>query len=246
MKSTDNTINNPIRKVELDATALQSDPMDVITLTQDEYDSISKHDPRCVYLIDDGSFQRMYVGDQRIPTINRSSMYFMAYNADKNKYCVYLNLVSNGHDNLCPVSVYDNADDALSALTTATLNGSFSSEVSSMRNILTMYRDRDLGVHECILGILTTQGWNNDPRFQILIEEANRYGIDDSAPDLPIEYKAMLHNIRYDNFMSSFDALYSDIYDIIVKYKWFENAEDHTINDALKEICQRLNLFTLL
>lgn len=244
MKSTDNTINPPIPKVELNVNDLYGmQDMKVLRISKDEYDAIGKHDSRTVYIIDDGTERNIYVGDLKVPTVARSSRYLISY--ENNKYVLYLNLASNGHDNLCPIARYDNVDDAVSALHSTTINGSHDSIVNAIRDMVNMYANYELGLHECIMSIFTINQWNIDPRFQVLNDKAISYGVTSSQHDISESFRTMLHNIKSAN-RGSLDELYSDMYDIIVKYNWLKDKSSSTIDDVTKEICRRLNVFTLL
>ena len=202
---------------------------------KENYDLISVHDPNTVYVIIDSPTCDMYLGDCKIPKPSHERMYLMTYDEDDDKYIIYLNLISNFRDNLVPVCRFKDPQEALDALHQYTCVGWHTNMARNIYMSIINYVDEVYGINEAIISMITCFGYSNDPRLQYLCEEAISYGVENDARDLPQYYRAALHNLRTGK-PDSLIVLYSDIYDVFVKYNWFKDSKDENLSAEVNDI----------
>ena len=233
MKSMDNHINNPMETKWIDPTSFTKSN-EVHYITQEQYDMMGSRNPEVVFVIIDSPEDRIYLGDYEIPKPVHSRQYLMAFSDHRKMYQIYLNLISGHRDNLVPVAEYDNVNDALKALHAYQSVGYHTKMAYNIHQSITNYIDEVYGINEAIIGIIAAAGYRDDPRLQYLNEEAIHYGVTNKDRDLPQYYRAALHNLKTTK-PDAVISVYSDIYDVFIKYNFFKDIEDlaNPVNDVI-------------
>ena len=233
MESFDNHINPPFTKIWVDDFSDYDNANRTEYVIQDAYDAMSYHDPITVYVILDND--RMYKGDQLIPTTKNGREYLIGYSHQKNRYVLYLSYTRERHTKLIPIAEYKDPNGALHGLMTFSTVGSHDRLAAHIYRMIKTYVDGDYGIHETILGIIADAGYRDDPRFQYLNELAISYEVSNLSKDLPVRFKEALHSLQ-DIHPGSCATAYSDIYDVFVKYDFFKNPNTEIIQNIVKDI----------
>lgn len=239
MKSRDNCINNPTETKFIDARNLFDDSRNVEYISQEMYEIMNHHDPDTVYIIKDSIEDDMYLGDYKIPKPAHSRNYLLSFSDHRKMYTIYLNLVSRFRDNLVPVAEYEDVNDALAALHAFKSVGYHTKTAYALYQSLQNYINGIYGINEAITGMIAVYGYRDDPRFQYLMETAISYGVANDTRDLPQYYRAALHNLK-DMKPDSIIVIYSDIYDVFVKYNFFKDVDTTDLSMQINDI---MNVF---
>ena len=229
MKSMDNHINHPMETRWIDPRSFNS-TNEVHYITQERYDMMRSRNPEVVFVIIDSPEDRMYLGDYEIPKPAHSRQYLISFEDHRKVYKIYLNLISNYRDNLVPVAEYDNLEDAVKALHAYQSVGYHTKSAYNVYQSIANYIKKVYGINESIIGMIASFGYRDDPRLQYLNEEAIHYGVTNKDRDLPQYYRAALHNLKTVK-PDAVIGMYSDIYDVFVKYNFFPGIDFDRDND---------------
>lgn len=233
MKSTDQNLNNPLRIGDIDllreAESWRNPTVQLIT--QEEYDLLQTKDPLTIYVIHGSNPHRMYLGDCMIHEDSRSCKYLVGMDESK-AYVLYMSIRDNGIDKIVPISRYKNPQDAIDAMNMCHNAGSHQKTNMVLFNSIAAFIDNHISVNDLVIGVLCIFGYERDPRLQNIIEVAISFGVKSSKLDIPVIFREELPSMgdRYEN--SLFD-LYSDVYNIIVKYDFFKDERYHNSCDKL-------------
>lgn len=243
MKSTDHNINNPLKCICIDLlrTVESWDFPNTLKVTQEKYDLIQIHDPHTIYTITDSSDGRSYYGDALIINDNVSIKYYLGQN-DKNEYVIYVNqLAGTGNNNvqqLVPICAYNDPQTAIDALSKCNKTGSHIKRDLDIYNIIKSYIDKYISTHEFIISIIAAFNFKEDPRLQTLIEFAVGHNSHKCSREFPPFYADQLPRMR-DYYPESLFVIYSNLYDLIVKYNFFKDKKYEDVNVNLsKEITE--------
>ena len=240
MESRDNSLNNPNQIQQLDAYNL-TNHVDVIPLTQEEYD-LRPHDPEDVYIILDSPSADIYLGDKKLPKPAHINQYLLAIGEHRKSFIIYLNMVSNYRDNLVPVAEFNDINDAILALYEYRHIGTHTNLGAIVCEILEHYQDNVYGINEAIINMIAASGFRDDQRLQYLNEEAIHYGVTNKDRVLPQYYVAALHNLKSRKPDSTI-VIYSDIYDIFVKYDFLKEVKPDEIKNVICDILTAMHSY---
>lgn len=219
MQSSDNHINSPMKRVDIDLNEVPQPSTQYVT--QDFYDLMGTHDPGTLYVIIDSKDTRIYMGDWLLPSETRSSApkYFIGITED-GKYGVYEALWgSDGRAYIIYKARYDDPQTALKMLDQYKNSGSSDELSLKIHVVLGSYITRENGINETILNIIALMGFRDHQYLQYLIERSIYYGVNPTDRDLPPIMRA---NLRKENGSPSLVKLYADIYDVFVLYDFFK------------------------
>lgn len=248
MKSTDHNLNNPtkVNVIELlrEISSLSTPNIEIVS--QKFYDLIQIKEPNTLYFINDSNPPRIYFGEILISNDKCEGKYFITTGNRINEYDLYLKEEIYGNDKLIKICKYDDPQKAIDALNLYNNIGSHDKISISLYNILINYIDKDISLNDLLLGIFTIFGFKEDPRLQELIQltftyEQNSNDKTDISPMLRCE----IRNFR-DKYPLSLYRIYSNLYDIIVKYYFFKDEKYHSdvnfinLSEIIKDI---INVF---
>jgi hypothetical protein len=234
MKSTDYNINNPFKKVELDL--LRTIPswniLNILNITQEEYNLIQIHDPHTMYIISDSDTGKVYLGDILIEEDCTINKYYMGIN-DRKEYVVYVDQLAGTLDNrsqLVEICAYDNPQSAIDALYQFNKVGSHIKTDFDIYGIIKSYIEKNISTHELIISILVVYNFREDCRLQNIIEFAVSHNAHRCMKEFPSFYADQISRMR-DNKPESLFPVYSNLYDLIVKYDFFSDRKYQNIDD---------------
>lgn len=228
MKSTDNHINSPMSKIELDI-PVENIRHEFRYLDQDFYDLIP-HDLNTIYICrqENEKCYNVYRGNTLIKKHQQKDLsepdFVMGVNS-YNEFIIYMTAydVYTNSNRLEEIFRFNNPDDAIAALMRVNHVGNYTDQSLSIYNILTSYIEKEISIHEAIMGLVSMIIDKNTPGLQYLNERAMRYGVKSSDRDLPKLMKRDLRKTRSD--LESYTTLYADLYDVFVLYNFFSDID---------------------
>lgn len=253
MKSTDHNINNPLKSIEIDLlnSVENLSVPSMIPITQVDYDNIKMHDPTTYYVITDYNGKRVYLGDMLIEDdskVNRVIYrYYLGLN-DADQYIIYVNELAGTCDNiekLVPVCAYDNPRSAMDALARFNKVGSHHDEDLNIYNTILSYIDKNISTHEFIIGLMVIFNYNSNSKLQLLNEYAMSYHVDKNMQEFSVSYLEIIARMKK-TYPDSLFGLYSDLYDLIVKYDFFKdkkyqkNLDDLNLSIEITDVYQTM------
>lgn len=241
MYSSDNTINDPNHKIAIDLSYVSTHTT-IVPISQADYDMMGFHDPRTIYFITDSKLGDMYLGDTIIYKFQNKNEYLLALGDHTKSFIIYLNSISCHRDNLIPVAEFDDINDAIKALYQYKKVGTHTNLGSVICSIVESYMDDVYGVNEAIINMIAASGFRDDIRLQYLNEKAMSYGVSNKDKQLPQYYVAALHNLK-DNEPDTTISIYSDLYDIFVKYDFMKEVDDDNISDVVYDLTTAMYSF---
>jgi hypothetical protein len=207
-------------------------------LSQEEYDLIQNKDPKKIYIVND----KIYFGDHLLNNVKSNHKYLLGPANINNEYIIYLNMANNNSDHLVEIAKFKGAQNAINALNKYNNIGSHMDNATQINQILISYIQEHITLHELIIGIISSFNWKDSAQLQEVLAFAITHGILDykNKYDLPITLKDDLLIMKNDS--NPLFKIYSDLYDLIIKYKCFtnlkfkKNIEDLNLSKAIKEI----------
>lgn len=239
MNSTDHNINNPMggSTIELLRMIDANVTYTMVCVTQETYDMMSSHDPNTMYIISDSPDKRIYIGDTLIRSNNTTKKYFIGQE-DVNRYIIYMNTKSGNFiesDYLVPICMYDNAQSAIDALSKFNKVGSHIKLDNDIYNIIISYIDKHLSTHEFIVSIISAYNFKEDPLLQQIIQFAISYGVHKCMKEFPSFFVTQLSRMRTTESRSLL-VMYSNLYDLMVKYDFFKGKKYQLDVDTINDI----------
>lgn len=228
MNSTDHNLNNPMSVDLIDLPRL----VDYWHLPSIEYCTMDAYrlkekDPYKIYVITDSEDGRYYYGKCLILREKNSCKYYIGeeYNDDKHgiEYCLYMNSRKDNSDNLIKICKFDDPTSAIKTLSTFNKIGSHEAKYIEIYDLVTMYIDRNIGIHDFIISCLCAFGYREHPDLQKTIQMFISYGGDSRNYDIPMLLREKIVQIADVGHMPVI-TLYSKIYNIICKYNYFKDG----------------------
>lgn len=232
MKSNNSNINNPFKVNEINLQEqICSTNINVVNVSKEEYDLMIIHDPTTIYVTTD-KFGRIltYIGDCMIENNNIINKYYISID-DKNIYTIYMdNAVTDfknnflGYQKLIPICRYNDPQDAIDALAKFNKIGSHNKIDFDIYNIIKSYIDKNISTHEFIIGILIIFNFKEDPELQVIIENCISHNANNCNYEFPINYSIYILKFKKYHPYSLF-RIYSDLYDLLLKYDFFKDKK---------------------
>ena len=244
MYSSDNTINDPNHKEILNPyEALNlSNHIEVLSVTQEQYDLMAYHDPQVVYIIYDSRRGDMYIGDNLIPRPQNKNQYLLALGDHRKSFIIYLNAVTGYLDDLIPVAEFSDINAAIAALYQYKKVGTHINLGHVVCSIVECYMNGEYGINEALINIIAESGFRDDIRLQYLNEKAISYGVSNKDKNLPQYYIAALHNLK-DKDPNAIISIYSDLYDVFVKYNFMEDITEDNIHEVVSDLMTAMHSY---
>lgn len=251
MKSTDHNLNNPLRigNIDLAREAESWQLPNVLFVTQEFYDLIKIKDPLTIYKITDSKDQRMYYGDHRIDVEKIGIKYLIGPSKKYGEYILYMNKIYDHNDHLIEIARYDDPQKAINAMILCNNAGNHTATDIKIYNAIISFIDEDISLHDLLISFLCIFGYKEDPRLQDVIETVISYNDNNSRnfSDL-FRYEIVNYANTFDNPLY---GLYSDFYNVIVKYDFFKDQKYHkglesldlsdVINDIISVVWSRFD-----
>ena len=245
MKSTDHNINNPLKVMNLNLlkTIERLSLPETVSLPQEVYDIMAIHEPNTAYIINDSEDGRMYIGDKLIMPIKNINKYFIGQDSSGN-YIIYINQYFNSHkltQSLIPICTYDDPQTAIDALSRFNKVGSHHKRDFKVYLMIRDYIDKLISTHDLIVGIMTIVNYDNDPRLQEILAYAVAHNVNKSMKEFPAFYADQIAILR-DRCPDSLFPIYSNLYDLIVKYNFFNDRkyqsgdEDINLSEEISDV----------
>lgn len=240
MNSTDHNINNPFQKSCINLLKTVESwkmPTFVGYISQEEYDLIKIHDPNSIYAVNTDNGVVLYLGDIKIEAPEIKNKYYIGMN-DNKEYVVYMDQNSGtgdyftGLQNLVPICTYADPQVAIDQLSKFNRVGSHNYRDISIYSLLKSYIDKEISTHELIISILVEFNFREDPRLQNLIEFAMSHNVHKCMKEFPAFYSGQIRVMK-DNKPESLFVLYSNLYDLVVKYNFFKDKKYQELSDDL-------------
>ena len=180
-----------------------------------------------------------HFGNVPVDILNRRSHYLLTFDADIAQWIIVNDVrmprkTATDYGPIVvkslPVARYTELTDALQALYCFNLVGFHTKQPYLLRQLIISYINKENGINETILGMMVIYALDKIPEYQQLHMKATAYGIQNLDMDLPIEYRASLHNYKT-NKPDSLIALYSDLYDAFVKFGMFKDKKYKNVNE---------------
>lgn len=136
----------------------------VVEITRDLYDP-SRADPHTIYMFSDDPGTIAY-GNHSVPeeVLPKRTM---SIETDKDGYPKYVIWMPHGNGRGIRIKEFYASNDALDYLQKFASNNTNNVVVSKIRRILENYTRLNIGIGECIIGIMAQYGvWGSDPRIQ--------------------------------------------------------------------------------
>ena len=248
MKSTDHNLNNPLRigTIDLMREVENWTLPNVSPVSQDFYDLLQTKDPNTIYIIKDSKDGRMYFGDHLILKNKTILNYVLGIDNTSNaKYVLYMNQIYNFQDNLIEIARFEDPQIAINTLNLYNNIGSHNSIEIKLYNLLIMYIDESISLHNLITSILCVFGYSNDPRLQQVIETAITYQQNNTKL-----FNELFIHVLGNYAKTSANELYkfyNDLYNIILKYNFFKDKKYHCslenldLSNIISEIINLMN-----
>lgn len=202
----------------------------VTVMNQAMYESFAYHDPKTMYVIYDTD--NLYLGDQLIPKMKNGRKYMLTYCDHRKIYSIYTHIIINGKERLIPIADYEDPNVALRVLKEYNMLGYHGIAAPKIYSMIQYYMDDIYGIHEVIMGIISISGFKDDQRLQHVNELARVNGVDNKCKDLTPIFK---ESLTYLKNKEPIFKLYSDIYDIFLKYDFFK-SNNVKVDDIIKDI----------
>lgn len=176
-----------------------------------------------------------HFGNVPVDILNRRSRYLVTYDEGFNDWIIVneRRLDKNADSErgpltvrITPIARYKDPNDAINAMKAFNKVGYHTRNPFFLRQTIISYLDKEIGLNESILGIMSIFGLNKHPEFQRLTTEAVAYGIKNGDPDLLVGYMTKIHQYK-DRYPDSLFRLYSDMYDVFVKFNFFKDKKYH-------------------
>lgn len=249
MKSTDHNINNPLKTLSIDLQRTVESwrmPKVVGSMSQEEYDLIAIKDPNSIYIVHtpDGK-TLLYLGEHLIESPKINNKYYMGM-TENGEYTIYVDQNAGtgdyftGMQNLIPVCTYADPQVAMDQLVKFNKVGSHMDRDYSLYTMIKNYIEKEISTHELIVGILVEFNYREDCRLQNIIEFAVGHNAHRSIREFPTFYSYQIREMKEMKPESLF-VLYSNLYDLIVKYDFFrdkkyQDIENLNLSDELTDI----------
>ena len=236
MKSTDNNINKPL-KVDTLHLAREVESwqfMKILYVTQENYDAMNFYDPHTAYVIKNPGSSRVYYGSMRVDNDSyvRNPKYVMGLTSE-GEYAIFMNTSSR----LIQISRYNDVQKAFEALKLLSNIGSYYEMDWHIYNFLTAYIDKDITCNQMIISIISELfNIKETAAFQSFIQILRLDGADDKYEDISrllredIDRWTSAEFQRIDDYSQqvyNMMSIYSDVYNIIVKYNFFKADKYH-------------------
>jgi len=198
----------------------------VIFITQEEYDLLQIKEPTTIYKITDAEDGRVYLGEHLIVKPSSSRKYLLGPANTRGEYIMYLNEVRNHQDCLLEIARYSDPQKAIDALNRFNRTGCHTDLALQTRNLLIGYIQKDLNIHDLLIGLIALFGYRDDIRLQQLIAATISLGTNKFDRDFSVTIR---DTIAYWNG-SSDDSLYkfyAKLYDVVVFYDHFKDRKFH-------------------
>ena len=243
MKSTNFNLNASMTQKEINAfSIIENNPaLEVAIVTQDEYDVMQYHDEHTVYVIKDDE-PRMYMGSKKIPVNKNDTQYLVGYDPSSLTYILYVNQVAGYKDNIIPIAEFKTAQEALRALSAYSTIGTHARSDIKILTVLDDYLQQITGMNTTIISMISSMGYRDDARLQYLNELSIIFGDDLMGTDISPLHRESLYAISQQH-PESLAPLYSEIYDVFVKYNFFNKYEhvDDLGKDLIKNVLSDIN-----
>ena len=125
---------------------------------------------------------------------------------------------------LVEICTYDNPQSAIDAIAKFNKVGSHIQRDFDIYSVINNYIQKDISTHELITSILMVYNFREDPRLQNIIEFAIAHNAHKCMKEFPSFYADQITRMR-DHKPESLFPLYSNLYDLVVKYNFFSDRK---------------------
>ena len=254
MNSTDNLLNDPFKKIELDLPSMVSQFKNpsVIPISRNTYNAMKEHD-LAIYVMTEYPYE-VYYGDSLIhkgmeEEVDRKVKYYMSYDPEKREYVIYMSEPGKMYiypllSEMTEVERYKDPQSCIDALKRYTLRGFSGSVPNSIYTAITSYRLSNLTLNQSIMSIISILGYGETAEFQMLIETGTIYNLNNEKykTKLPKEFLALLQPLD-DQSPNVLYKLYNGVYGIFLKYGFFQDkkynpdiTDEIDLSDPIRDI----------
>lgn len=228
MRSTDHNLNNPMEAKSVDIYPVVdfTKLSEIIRLTQEEYDLIGIKDPTIIYIIKDSPIHEVRYGEIVVCDKKVENIYLLGPANSFGEYTLYLNETDGVNDKLIKICQYPNPQDAINALNKFNKVGSHNKINVQISTIIIQYITNDISIHDMLVAIISLFGYRDSTKLQSLMGILQTYIIPSRCKDLPTLLRNDIKSLRtrYGDVVPPL-TFYSDLYDLIVSYKFFSTKE---------------------
>lgn len=214
-----------------------------IALTEEEYVLIANKCPKTIYIIKESG--TVYMGDTLVGDLKRYiPKYLMTLSVEPPlEYIIYFNQKSSSdkwyvNDNLIEIQRYNDPQECLEQLHLFNRAGSHELTSIQLYNILVNYIDKNIHIHDLLIGLISLFGYKNDPRLQEVIQVCISHGTQHSTESFPVLFLEELSTLK-DSSSNHLFKIYSDLYDVLLTYNFFKDRKfqkDPVLADAIRLI----------
>ena len=191
------TVSDEMAKLQLMIDELEPHMQVVRPLTNNEYQLIQSKDPYTIYVITDRD--TMYYGDTLIERDFYRLTYVMGIDSETNEYIIFKNLSDGkGADYFCEVRRYSDVNKAINDLRMSTIGQQHKVYYGKWTSLLHLYINNELTLHNLLIGIISSVGYDNDPLFQHIVQK------------VPHEISA-----NWDESENKLERMYKHLYNLI-------------------------------
>jgi hypothetical protein len=226
----DHSINHPMIVDELNIYPPHLPKVEL--LRQESYNLIPLKDSTVIYIITDSIDDRCYLGEKLIKNNSTERMYLLGPADTYGEYSLYLNIKLRSLNKLIEICKYNNPQQAIDALNLFNKVGSHNDTALQLYNILLRYIDREIGINDTIIGIISLFGYRDDIRLQELIGTVHTYGdINSNDLELILQLREDLPRLSKHSILFKY---YHKLYDMIILYDFFKgNKYQHPKDDII-------------
>lgn len=230
MNSTDHNLNNPMEvdSIYLHPTIDANKAMQVQFLTREKYDLLNPKDPYMLYVVDEGNGEtHKYYGEIPVEYGKKmSNKYVMGPSLSKDgEYDIYINDIWR-NTGLTYIATFKDVQTAIDMLHLYNNTGTHSNISIKIYKIILSYINKNIGIHDLLISIISELGYKGTPELQNTILLAISFDAINCKSDLPVVFREELHNIA-SSTINYTTKLYSRFYDLIVKYNFFKDEKYH-------------------
>ena len=175
--------------------------------------------------------ETFHFGDVPVDIINRRNRYLVTYDEKLDEWIIVnekrLPRVAVNEKygpltvSIMPVARYKNATDAIKAMNAYNRVGYHLKSAYLLRQLIVSYIQKENGLNETILGMMSIYSLSTMPEFQEINMKAISYGTENLARNIPYDFRVELQHAKVDK-PDSLLGLYSQLYDAFVKFDFFK------------------------
>lgn len=229
LTSTDHNLNNPMSVDEIDVyNNFDSVKLPKVEhLMKAQFDLIAMKDPETIYIITDtyqvfrGEFEIKY----EVPKVK-----YLLGGMDSNKeYVLYMNESNVTKNNLIPIMRFKDIRVAVKTLNQLNYTGSHNRLSLDIANILRSYLDKNISLHEFVIGVLSASGYKRSMKLQEFLSRIHNYGAEDKNVFFHDEIYRKLVEKEIGRTKNELFQKYVILYDLMREYDFFHNRKyrDH-------------------